>query len=153
MKHLVRLFSLFLLFTSTQLIAQKHTISGYVEDAETGERMVGVNVVAKELSLGTTTNTYGFYSVTLPVSSFNMEFTFIGYEKSVLSVNLTEDLHVNISLKSQSLELEEVILTGEENIVKRTQSSVIDVPVQQIKSMPALLGEVDVLKAIQLLPS
>ena len=152
MKHLVRLFCLFLLFTSTQLIAQKHTISGYVEDAETGERMVGVNVVAKELSLGTTTNTYGFYSVTLPVSTFNLEFTFIGYEKYVFSVNLTEDMHENISLKSQSLELDEVILTGEENIVKRTQSSVIDVPVQQIKSMPALLGEVDVLKAIQLLP-
>jgi hypothetical protein len=152
MKNLLWLFGLFLLFTSSQLIAQKYTISGYVEDAGSGERMVGVNVVAKELSLGTTTNTYGFYSITLPTSSFNLELSFIGYEKYTIPVNLTEDMHINIPLVSQSLELQEVTLIGEESIVKRTQSSVIDVPVQQIKSMPALLGEVDVLKAIQLLP-
>ncbi len=152
MKNLLWLSGLFLLFTSSQLIAQKHTISGYVEDAGSGERMVGVNVVAKELSLGTTTNTYGFYSITLPTLSFNLELSFIGYEKYTIPINLTEDMHINIPLVSQSIELQEVTLIGEESIVKRTQSSVIDVPVQQIKSMPALLGEVDVLKAIQLLP-
>ena len=114
--------------------------------------MVGVNVVAKEVSLGTTSNTYGFYSMTLPVSSYILEFSFIGYETFSISVYLSEDAHYNVSLKTQSLELQEIVLTGEESIVKRTQSSVIDVPVQQIKSMPSLLGEVDVLQAIQLLP-
>ena len=152
MKNTLRLLSLFLLLTSTQSIAQKYTISGYVEDAATGERMVGVNIVAKELSLGTTTNTFGFYSITLPASSFTLEMSFIGYQKSSQVVNLVESVKINIALASQTEELTEIILVGEESIVKRTQSSVIEVPVEQIKSMPALLGEVDVLKAIQLLP-
>lgn len=152
MKNTMRLLSLFLLLTSAQLIAQKYTISGYVEDAATGERMVGVNVVAKELSLGTTTNTFGFYSLTLPSSEFNLEMSFIGYQKSIKRVNLVESIQVNVGLESQVEQLDEIVLMGEETIVKQTQSSVIDVPVQQIKSMPALLGEVDVLKAIQLLP-
>lgn len=152
MKNTLRLLSLFLLLTSSQLFAQKYTISGYVEDAATGERMVGVNVVAKELSLGTTTNTFGFYSLTLPSSEFNLEMSFIGYQKSIKRVNLVESIQINVGLESQVEELNEIVLIGEETIVKQTQSSVIDVPVQQIKSMPALLGEVDVLKAIQLLP-
>ena len=152
MKKILCLLGLLLMFSSSNLIAQKNTISGYIEDAKTGERMVGVNVVAKEVSLGTTSNTYGFYSMTLPVSSYILEFSFIGYETFSISVDLSEDAHYNVSLKTQSLELQEIVLTGEESIVKRTQSSVIDVPVQQIKSMPSLLGEVDVLKAIQLLP-
>ena len=152
MKKILYLLGLLLMFSSSNLIAQKNTISGYIEDAKTGERMVGVNVVAKEVSLGTTSNTYGFYSMTLPVSSYILEFSFIGYETFSISVDLSEDAHYNVSLKTQSLELQEIVLTGEESIVKRTQSSVIDVPVQQIKSIPSLLGEVDVLKAIQLLP-
>ena len=152
MKKILCQLCLLYIFSSSNLIAQKNTISGYVEDANTGERMVGVNVVAKEVSLGTTSNTYGFYSMTLPVSSYTLEFSFIGYETFSIYVDLSEDAHYNVSLKTQSLELQEIVLTGEESIVKRTQSSVIDVPVQQIKSMPSLLGEVDVLKAIQLLP-
>ena len=152
MKNAMRLLGLFLLLSSTQLVAQKYTISGYVEDAATGERMVGVNVVAKELSLGTTTNTFGFYSITLPSSTFHLEMSFIGYQKSSKEVNLVESILINVELELQAEALDEITLIGEESIVKRTQSSVIDVPVEQIKSMPALLGEVDVLKAIQLLP-
>ena len=152
MKKILCLLGVLFIFSPSNLIAQKNTISGYIEDANTGERMVGVNVVAKEVSLGTTSNTYGFYSMTLPVSSYTLEFSFIGYETFSISVDLSEDAHYNVSLKTQSVELQEIVLTGEESIVKRTQSSVIDVPVQQIKSMPSLLGEVDVLKTIQFLP-
>jgi hypothetical protein len=152
MKNTMRLLGILLLIITTQVVAQNHTISGYVEDASSGERMVGVNVVAKELSLGTTTNTFGFYSITLPSASFNLEISFIGYKVSSQEINLTESVRINIDLESESVELSEITLIGEESIVKRTQSSVIEVPVQQIKSMPALLGEVDVLKAIQLLP-
>ena len=152
MKKRLNLLGLLLFLLSSHILAQKHTISGYVEDASTGERMVGVNVVAKELSLGTTTNTFGFYSITLPNSTFALELSFIGYKKSSKWINLTESIHLNVALESSSLELNEITLIGEESIVQRTQSSVINVPVQQIKSMPALLGEVDVLKAIQLLP-
>ena len=152
MKKIHCLLGLLFMFSSSNLIAQKNTISGYVEDANTGERMVGVNVVAKEVSLGTTSNTYGFYSMTLPVSSYTLEFSFIGYETFSISVDLSEDAHYNVSLKTQSFRASRNCAHWRRNIVKRTQSSVIDVPVEQIKSMPSLLGEVDVLKAIQLLP-
>ena len=107
MKKTLCLLGLLFTFSSSNLIAQKNTISGYVEDAKTGERMVGVNVVAKEVSLGSTSNTYGFYSMTLPVSSYTLEFSFIGYETFSISVDLSKDAHYNISLKTQSLELQE----------------------------------------------
>lgn len=152
MKKILYLLVLVLILSSSNLIAQKNTLTGYVEDAETGERMVGVNVVAKEVSLGTTTNIYGFYSMTLPASTYTLEFSFIGYKTFSIAVDFSKNTHYNISLESQSVELNEIVLTGEENIVKRTQSSVIDVPVEQIKAIPSFFGEVDVLKAIQLLP-
>ena len=153
MIHFCKILLSFLLYlVSFQLYAQNSTMSGFVEDASTGERMVGVNVVSQEFSLGTTTNIYGFYSITLPSSNMNVEFSFIGYEKMTVPFDIGSDQRINIFLKSQTLELQEVLLTGEESIVRRTQSSLIDVPVKQIQSIPALLGEVDVLKAIQLLP-
>ena len=93
MQKTLCLLGLLFMFSSFKLIAQKNTISGYVEDAKTGERMVGVNVVAKEVSLGTVTNTYGFYSITLPVSFYTLEFSFIGYESFSISVDLSEDAH------------------------------------------------------------
>lgn len=152
MKIFKRFFPILFYLVSVQLSAQNSTMSGFVEDASTGERMVGVNVVSQEFSLGTTTNIYGFYSITLPSSNMNIEFSFIGYEKMTIPFDVGSDQPNNIFLKSQSLELQEVLLTGDESIVRRTQSSLIDVPVKQIQSIPALLGEVDVLKAIQLLP-
>ena len=137
MKKILYLLVLVLIFSSSNLIAQKNTLTGYLEDAETGERMVGVNVVAKEVSLGTTTNTYGFYSMTLPASTYTLEFSFIGYKTFSIAIDFSKDIHYNISLERQSVELNEIVLTGEENIVKRTQSSVIDVPIEQIKAIPS----------------
>ena len=108
MKKILYLLVLVLIFSSSNLIAQKNTLTGYVEDAETGERMVGVNVVAKEVSLGTTTNIYGFYSMTLPASTYTLEFSFIGYKTFSIAVDFSKNTHYNISLESQSVELNEV---------------------------------------------
>ena len=131
---------------------QKYTISGFVNDNENGESLIGVNVIVKEKLVGTTSNTYGFYSLTLPEGSYEISFTYIGFESLKQSVNLNKNISLNVDLMSSSTDIGEVTIVAEETVVERTQTSIVEVPVQQIKNIPALLGEVDVLKAIQLLP-
>ena len=131
---------------------QKYTISGFVNDNENGESLIGVNVIVQEKLVGTTSNTYGFYSLTLPEGSYEISFTYIGFETLKQSVNLNKNISLNVDLMSSSTDIGEVTIVAEETVVERTQTSIVEVPVQQIKNIPALLGEVDVLKAIQLLP-
>jgi hypothetical protein len=145
------------LFTNlsfTQVDAQeKFTISGYIEDENTGEKLIAANVFDAKSLDGNTTNTYGFYSLTLPKDSVYLSFSYIGYQTKVIPLYLDKDLIVNIKL-SDELSLEEIEVVGERigRIEEETQMSRIDVPIEQIKRMPALLGEVDVLKTLQLLP-
>ena len=131
--------------------SQKHTISGYVQDAASGEQLLGVNVIWQD-QLQVTTNTYGFYSLTLPEGEVEIVFSYISFDKVVKKINLQDDISIDVELSMSSAEIAEVTIVGDETVVERTQTSVVEIPVQQIKSMPALLGEVDVLKAIQLLP-
>ena len=131
---------------------QKYTISGFVNDNENGESLIGVNVIVQEKLVGTTSNTYGFYSLTLPEGSYEISFTYIGFETLKQSVNLNKNISLNVDLISSSTDIGEVTIVAEETVVERTQTSIVEVPVQLIKNIPALLGEVDVLKAIQLLP-
>ncbi len=131
---------------------QKYTISGFVNDNENGESLIGVNVIIQEKLVGTTSNTYGFYSLTLPEGSYEISFTYIGFESLKQSVNLNKNISLNVDLISSSTDIGEVTIVAEETVVERTQTSIVEVPVQLIKNIPALLGEVDVLKAIQLLP-
>lgn len=129
-----------------------HTISGYITDKNNGESIVGVNIYSKVLNLGVTSNTYGFYSLTLPEGIHDISFTFIGYQSQVKSFNLNSAINHDIEFELSSVNIQEVVVTGEKNIVETTQTSMIEVPIEQIKTIPALLGEVDILKAIQLLP-
>ena len=131
---------------------QKYSISGFINDNENGESLIGVNVIVQEKLVGTTSNTYGFYSLTLPEGSYEISFTYIGFETLKQSVNLNKNISLNIDLNSSITDIGEVTILAEETVVERTQTSIVEVPVQQIKNIPALLGEVDVLKAIQLLP-
>ncbi len=142
-------------FYCQSIIAQnnKFTISGYMEDAETGEKLIGANIFdAKSLS-GTTTNTYGFFSLTLDQDSVNLTSSYIGYEPQVLNFYLTKDTSINVSFSS-SIDLETVVVEAEKiyRIEEDAQMSTIDVPIETIKKVPALLGETDVLKTLQLLP-
>ncbi|MBN2893855.1 MAG: TonB-dependent receptor plug domain-containing protein [Bacteroidales bacterium] len=132
--------------------AQKYTVSGYVEDSETGERIIGANVYDKNNPInGTSTNKYGFYSLTLNNGNISLYGAFISYAPFELNFEMTKDTVINISLELDNA-LDEIIVNGSRNQVDDAQISVIDVSVKTIKNLPALLGEVDVLKAIQLLP-
>jgi len=147
------LFTLFLVFTTLISFAQKHTISGYIEDNETGEKLIGASVYDTKTMLGTTTNNYGFYSLTLPEGNVELTFSYIGYETEVQKIKLIKDISINFKVKS-NIELDEVtvIANKKDNNITSTQMSVNTIPMSDIKKLPVLLGEVDIIKTIQLLP-
>ncbi len=148
-------FILIVLFTHLSFDSfsqEKYTISGYMTDARNGESIVGANIYSTALKVGASSNTYGFYSLTLPEGVYEITYSFIGYKPQIKQINLNKDLNYDIEFFQETIDIEEVLITGEKSIVKNTETSVIEVPIEQIKLIPALLGEVDVLKAIQLLP-
>ena len=144
---------LLLLCGLTSMAQQKFTISGYIEDAATGEKLIGANVFDPRSNSGTTSNTFGFFSLTLPKDSVYLAVSYIGYQTSYYRLYLDKDLSINIQLKDGT-ELEEIVVTAEqgERIEDKVQMSQIEVPIKQIQKLPALLGEVDILKTLQLLP-
>ena len=146
------LYTLFLFFSTNSFSQKYYTISGYVTDGENGENLIGANVIFKNKLQGTTTNTYGFYSITVPEGQVELDFSYIGYSLESKSFNLVKDFRLNVALSSSLTNIDEVVVLGEENVVEKTQASIVEVPIEQIKNIPALFGEVDVLKAIQLLP-
>ena len=142
-----------LLFIPAVFYAQeKFTLSGFVSDKNNGENIIGVNIFCKELKQGVVSNTYGFYSLTLPAGNYEISFSYIGYKTQIHNLNLDKDIQKNIAFDITSFSVGEVQVRAKANIVEKTETSVIDIPIEQIKTIPALLGEVDIIKAIQLLP-
>ncbi|MFO7790413.1 MAG: TonB-dependent receptor [Bacteroidales bacterium] len=145
---------LVLIFFSISGYTQKHTLSGYIRDMATGEDLIGANVMVKEASSGATTNTYGFYSLTLPDGKYTITYSFIGYEEKSIDVNISEDKRINIELKPTAYQTNEVVIDGErtDDNVNSSRMSVEKIPVENVKKIPAFMGEIDVMKTIQLLP-
>ena len=141
--------------TATSLEAQtNHTVSGYVTDAATGETLIGATVWAEALSQGVASNVYGFYTLTLPAGTYAVSVSYLGYAPQRFSVDLSQvDIKLNLELQP-GLALGEAVVTGErENrIEEQVQMSKMEIPIDQIKSLPAIGGEVDLLKSLQLLP-
>jgi len=149
------LFIITILFITHVSFAQtKHTISGYIKDAKNGEALIGVTIYKKNSQLGTVTNPYGFYSLTLPQGKDTIVFSFVGYKTILKPVNLTGNQTISVELSDEGTETEEVIITAEkaDANVKSMEMSVAKLDIKQIQKMPALLGEVDIIKSIQLLP-
>lgn len=141
-----------LLSVFTLLPAQKHTISGYVQDVKTGEKLIGAKVFDPVLKLGAVTNTYGYYSITLETDTFRLTASYLGYQTYSDILLLDQDLKINLSLSPTDIEMNTVEITAEESVSESANMGTIDVPVEQIKALPALLGETDVIKVLQLLP-
>ena len=155
MKLVTTLFIIILFITTPFFFnvanAQKFTINGYVKDAENGESLIGAVIYDNYSKTGVITNIFGFYSLTLPVDSVSLSISFVGYEKLRDVFFLNENKQINYELNTGSL-LDEVVVVGQEAIEVLSQMSSITLPVAQIKEIPALMGEVDILKTIQLLP-
>lgn len=133
----------------------KYTISGYVRDAKSGEELIGARIGITEMpSVGITTNSFGFYSLTIPQGNYTTTVDFVGYEKLSFPVTLTKSITQNFSLIEKVKELNEVVITSEKknDNVTKNQMGVEKLNIQEIKSIPAFFGERDVLKTLQLLP-
>jgi hypothetical protein len=134
-------------------MAQKRTLSGYVMDAASKETLIGATVFDRNSGKGCATNTYGFYTLTLDAGEVDLMVSYVGYAQQNHTIALKENLSMNFMMES-STTLEEVVVEGTRATVsaRSPQMSVVELPVQQITSIPTLFGETDVLKAIQLLP-
>ncbi|HOE05476.1 MAG TPA: TonB-dependent receptor [Bacteroidales bacterium] len=134
--------------------AQKYSISGYVKDAASGEELIGANIMVEGANTGATTNSYGFYSLSLPAGKYSIRYSYIGYNDEVTEINLTKNQSRNVSLNSRAYVTEEIVVTGErtDRNIQDSRMSVNKLPVEEVKTIPAFMGEVDVLKTIQLLP-
>ncbi|MDX5320440.1 MAG: TonB-dependent receptor [Bacteroidota bacterium] len=133
---------------------EKVTISGFVKEKGSLEPLLGVNIYIPELHTGGVTNTYGFYSLTLPKGdSLTLIFSYVGYEALEAYVPMNKDLELMIELQTNR-ELSEVVVEAKKEVTttEQAQMSKIDIPVYAIKNLPALFGEKDALKTIQLMP-
>ena len=141
------------LLINTAGFAQKFTIQGFVEDGISGEKLIAASIFDATKRAGVSSNTYGFFSLTLPKDTIYLTVSYIGYEAVNLVFYLQKDTTLNIRLMPEKA-LAEVVITDkkQDKIQNQVQMSKIEVPIQQIKRIPALMGEVDVLKALQLLP-
>ncbi len=155
MKHPIIL-SLWMLVFSNLSFAQpaRFTISGYVKEEVSNELLPGVTVFIPSLNTGIVTNGYGFYSMTLPEGDYELIYTYVGFEGIKQPVSLTEDVVINQFLKPSVLALEEVVVSAEllEKVSENTQMSTLKMSTKNVENIPALLGEKDVFKALQLMP-
>ena len=150
-----KLLFLFFLFSLQPILAQETsaTLSGYLTDSKNGEALIGAKVVIASLNMAAVTNTYGFYSLTVPSGKYKVEFRSAIYPIDTKEIDLTNDVRFNYELGVNYQEIQEVVVNAKkgEN-VNSTKLGQIELQIDQIKTLPAFMGEVDVIKAIQLLP-
>ena len=166
MRKIILIFSLFFLCASIVFAGKgkdktsetginKFTISGYVKDANTGESLIGATVSIKELATtGSVTNSYGFYSITIPEGKYTVLAQFIGYETKNVTIDLKQNTRQDFKIDEKTSTLKEVLVTGEkrEENVTNVQMGADKIDIKEINNIPVLMGEKDILKTIQLLP-
>nr|WKN36486.1 TonB-dependent receptor [Tunicatimonas sp. TK19036] len=135
---------------------EKVTLSGYVKDASNGEELIGVTIYVDQLQNGVVTNSYGFYSLTLAPGSYDVSFSYVGYETISKSIKLTAKKELNIQLQDATTQMQEIVISAEsaeEDLnVQRIEMSKNDIDVGLVKKTPALFGEPDILKTVQMMP-
>ena len=150
-----KLLTLFISLVPLFVLSQKITISGYVKDAASKEAVIGASVVNANTKTGTSTNLYGFFSLTVPVAdTIELLVSYQGYKINAKKIITQENITTDIFLESNIGTMGEVIVIAGKNNrnVQKAQMGIIDVPLKAIKNLPVLMGERDVMKIIQLLP-
>ena len=134
-------------------VSRKFTISGYVTDGTSSETLIGANILESRQQQGTTTNPYGFYSITLPAGETELSFSYLGYTTRQYKLELSKDTLINVLMQDNN-QLEEVVIISDkaEAGITATQMGAQEIPIAQIKNTPSILGEADVMKTIQLMP-
>lgn len=159
-KHYLRLgllvFSFLFSCLGFVLFSQTSTLSGNIRDQSNGETLIGATIfLADQNSTGTSTNAYGFYSLTVPKGKYRIGYSYLGFQTQFFEIDLSEDVEFDVEM-NDGVFMEEVVVSAEKEDAKRnvesTQMGTLELPVEDIKKLPALMGEVDILKSIQLLP-
>ena len=153
MNRIVALF--ILLLCGLQGLAQvKHTISGTIKDKKSGETLIGVVVRVDGKDIGSVTNEYGFYSLSLPAGAYTIKIDYVGYQEQVQKIDLQKSYLLNVSMETEGKELTEVVVHSKarNDNITNAQTGVNTLDVKEINALPVLFGEKDVLKIVQLLP-
>lgn len=146
---------LFAFFVANSIIAQeKFTISGTLKDGKSTETLFGANIYIAELKIGTNTNEYGFYSLTIPKGEYTLKISYLGFETLEEKISVTQNIKKDFALTENNQTLEEVKVESykKRSEIKNSEMSVNKLSIQTIKKMPAVLGEVDIIKSILQLP-
>lgn len=140
-------------FLAGHVFSQKYTLSGYLTDKASGEAIIGATIYNSETYEGTTTNAFGFYSLTMEMEMVSVVYNYVGFKVQIIDTLLNQDMFINVALE-EGVQVDEVVVNIEkkEKISESSQMSEITIPVKQIKRMPAILGEPDLIKTLQLLP-
>jgi hypothetical protein len=154
MFHFKKIFFIIFLFSLHAFSQEKSTISGAVYDANNNETLIGVSIYFPELNSGTTTNEYGFYSITLPAGIYKVQVSYLGFTSIIETINLSEKITKNFKLAEETESLNEIVIEGniEKLNVRTPQMSVNKLTAATIKQIPVVLGEADIIKALLLLP-
>ncbi|MES2779301.1 MAG: TonB-dependent receptor [Bacteroidota bacterium] len=148
--------SIGLLAQAQQKRPDRNTISGTLKDAKNGEELIGASVIVEELKTGVLTNAYGYYSLNLTPGKYHVAYTYVGYATIHKEVDITSgNVLINIELSEEKRSLKEVVISGDKpdaKNIEQNKMSVVKLDIKEVKKIPILLGEVDIIKAIQLLP-
>ena len=153
--HFVLMVTMLIIGLQTSLIGQgKATLNGYIRDASNGEELIGVTVYVNQINGGVASNHYGFYSLTLDPGVYTIMYSYIGYKTLVKEIELTSDLSMNLEMATNALELEDVVVMAEKEDVnvQSIEMSVQSIDVAQVKLLPSLFGEADIIKNVQMQP-
>lgn len=153
-KRFILISFVFLVFSTGTIYSQKYTISGYITDEQSGESLIGANVYVQNPVRGTSTNSYGFYTITLEKGMYVLNTSFLGYSSWSKEIQLDKNITLNIKLVPTAITAKEVVITGEkpDQNIRSTEIGTFEMPVEMVKKLPAFFGEVDVLKTLQLKP-
>ncbi len=154
MRYILFLFTLIFSFSVSAQKTTKYTISGFVKDSTNGETQLGAMVFVNEIKNGTTTNEYGFFSLNLPAGKYTVRISYVGFNTKYYTIDLNKDVKLNVEMSMASVVANEVVVTAEKKDQNVTSTNIgrQELSMETAKSLPALLGEVDIMKTLQLLP-
>jgi hypothetical protein len=154
MPHFKKIFLLFFLTSFISLSQESSTLSGTIYDDYNNETLIGVSIYFPELNSGTTSNEYGFYSITVPKGNHKIQISYLGYSTLLETIELLEKTSKNFNLKEASERLNEIVIESdiEQLNLKTPQMSVNNLTSSTIKQIPVVLGEADIIKSLILLP-
>ena len=149
------IFLTFIIFTTILSAQERYTVSGTITDGSNGETLFGASVFLEGTTIGVTTNEYGFYSITAPKGNHNIIISYIGFTELKKGIALDRDQKLDFEIMEFSTQLDEIVVTAEEPervILRKPEMSVAKLNIKTVRQMPVVLGELDIIKSLQMLP-